>query len=161
MSEREPDNHEPEKPAEQKELIPLTAEQEAAASRKVRVDYRGNLHYENTLIEQLAQRDVDTVMMGLHVTICKQIVDEYNRQGYLSKNSHRRLTQVIYMYTADITVQLSLDVEAAVDEASILDRYAEKISKAFRASRIEGNVETVTEFPPSIEARRSLLRKQS
>lgn len=146
---------------EQKELTPLTPEQEAAANRKVRIDYRGTLHYEDTLIQQLAQHNVDSVMMGLHVTICKQLVDEYNRQGYLSKNSHRRLTQVIYMYMAAITIELKLDAEAAVEEADMLDKYAEKISKAFRASRTEGNVETVEQFPPSIEARRSLLRKQS
>lgn len=150
---------EPEKePEDKQQAIPgvelaLTPEQIAMAARHVSIDYRGNLHYTNTLIERIGSQDAHTVMMGLHVTICNQLMEEYRREDSLSKNSHRRLTQVIFLYRMDITTQLKLDVDEAIEQAALLDRYSEKISKEFRAARTEGNVKTVEEYPDSIKKR--------
>lgn len=152
---------EDEVPEEQKQAE-LTPEQIAMASAHVTIQYTsGNLRYSHTDIESIADSGADAVMTGLHSVICKQLLDEYHRDGYLSKNSHRRLTQVIHMYRMDIMHQLKRDVEAAMEQVDILDRYSDKISKEYRANRTRGNVEVVTEFPPSIEKRRSLLRKES
>ena len=153
--------------SEEKESVPdkpvfeLTPEQESMASRFVTLQYTsGHLKYSRTAIETIASdnssgHSADEVMVGLHSVICKQIVDEYRRDGYLSKNSHRRLTQVLNMYRFDIMEKLKCDVEAAVEQALILDRYSEKISKAYHASRVSGNVETVERFPDTIEKRRA------
>lgn len=134
----------------------FTTDEKRDMARYVHLDYRGTIHYQGTKVLQIA-REPSTLsnMMDLHGVILTNLRNEFGNQGYLTKNKHRQLTQLINMYSKILSsvISLGFDVEVAIEQSRTLDMYTEQLFKEFRATQTNGNVEYVDDFHESIQKR--------